>query len=444
MLVGGLFVAVGAGLACGVRRDPPNLVVFLLDTVRADAVSVDGGGPDVTPTLRGLADEGVVFESAFTHTTWTKPAVATLFTSRFPRQHGVRNVAMESEGRLVSQRLPADLETLAERLQAAGYHTCAIINQTHLRAKFGFSQGFDDYWAFRGKGAAHLNGVLQQWLEARPPEEARRPVFLYVHYLDPHWPYLEREERLRRALGSLYLEREPPRGGDRVEAWVGAGLSPEEAAALKARYLHGVAHTDRELGRAVELLKRHLDWENTVVLVTSDHGEGFYEHGQLMHGFAPYEEVHRVPMVLRLPERLRGEIERTDALVGLVDVLPTLLDLAGLPPLEGAMGRSLVPILREGRGRSRPVFSETEEILSLRTERHKLIRFPTGREEFFDLVDDPAEHTPLPCDETCVELGRQLTELATLLDLEALADDGSVELDEADLERLRALGYLND
>jgi arylsulfatase A-like enzyme len=424
---------------------PPDIVVFLLDTVRGDSVTLDGSGPDVTPTLRALAAEGVAFTSAFTHTTWTKPAVATLFTSRYPTQHSVRSSSEEGDdGDLISNALPESLETLAERLRAAGYETVAVLNQVHLRPKFKFDQGFDEYHAFRGKSAAQLNEVLGRWIAARSPEESR-PFFLYVHYLDPHWPYLERVHPLRKELGSVAMTSEPPRQGNQVEAWAAGGLSESDVLALRARYLHGVAVTDRYMGQALEMLREAGLMDDTVVVATSDHGEGMNEHGKLQHGFEPYEELHRVPLVVRLPERLRGEVREVSDLVGLVDVLPTLTELSGLPPAAGDMGRSLLPLIRgEAGGRERPVFSESVGVRSLRTADRKLIRHPDGREEYYDLAADPRETTSLPCDGACADLRRQLDELSELLERTARAETDEVELDESDLERLRALGYLND
>ncbi len=447
-----LFGSVGLSLLTGCAPEPavppgppPNIVVFMLDTVRADAVTLGDEEPAITPTLRELAGEGVVFTEAFTHTTWTKPTVATLFTSRYPTQHSVRTSAVETDGgEMVSSVLPEEFDTLAERLQAAGYETVAVLNQLHLLTKFKFDQGFGEYHAFRGKTAKDLNAILGRWIDARSPDDPR-PFFLYVHYLDPHWPYRERVEPLLDVLPPVAMQAEPPGKGNKVDDWLARGVSEADLDALASRYLHGVAVTDLYMGEALERLAAAGLMDDTVVLVTSDHGEGLYEHGKLLHGWEPYEELHRVPLVIRLPERLRGDVREDSSLVGLIDVLPTLLDLAGLSPGEGDMGRSLVPLMH-GRsiGRERPVFSESVGILSLRTGEYKLIRHPDGREEYYDLVADPGEAEPLACDETCSGLGRQMDDLVELLERTALAEAGEVELDEAELERLRALGYLDD
>ncbi len=434
-----------AGCASEPPGPPPNIVVFVLDTMRADSVSLTDAGPDITPTLRALADEGVNFSNAFTHTTWTKPAIATLFTSRYPTQHSVRTSTVESDGgELVSSALPEAFDTLAERFQAGGYNTVAVLNQLHLLPKFKFDQGFVEYHAFRGRSAGALNKILARWIGARSADD-ERPVLLYIHYLDPHWPYEERVGPLEEALGWPGMEREPPRKGNKVEDWVAGGLSDHDLSALETRYLHGVGVADRFMGQALDMLAEAGLMDDTVVLVTSDHGEGLFEHQKLLHGFEPYEELHRVPLVIRLPERLRGDVREVSAMVGLVDIVPTLLDLAGLPEGEGDMGRSLVPLMKgRSRGRERPVFSESVGIRSLRTSERKLIRHPDGREEYYDLAADPGESTSLPCDEDCEALRGEMDELVALLERTAQAESGEVELDESELERLRALGYLND
>ena len=435
-----LLTACIALFACAeAPTERPNVVLLVLDTVRADALSTNGHPLPLTPTLDALAAEGVNFSAAYAHSTWTKPSMATLFTGAFADRHRVRTPAEEVSDRIVAERLGPQLHTLAERFQEGGYATAAFVNQVHLQPKFGFDQGFDHYDWSTGKAAHEVNRALLAWLETAPEE----PLFLYVHYLDPHWPYSERVEDLRQALGTLGVHPKPPRSGNQVEAWLQRGLAPGSIEGLRARYDHGVASTDRAVGHALEILDGAGLLEDAVVAVTSDHGEGFLEHGRLQHGYAPFEEVSRVPLIVRPPERLGFDPSSVNQAVGLIDLMPTLLELAGLPSSEpGDRGRSLVPLMR-GDGRAmRPIYAETSGIRALVSSDQKLIRYPDGRLEFFDLVGDPGEHDPLPCEERCLELQAELDLLVQLAASYAPAD--SVELNEADLERLRSLGYLND
>ncbi len=430
----------------GIDESPPNIVLIVIDTLRADSIELDESSPPITPTMRGLADEGVWFDEAFTHTTWTKPAVATIFTSLFPSQHGILTTPeiRKRNRKYYSKVLIPEVETIAERLKEGGYETAGIITQTYMLKNLGFDQGFDYYYATRHKRHPGLNEQLREWAQTRSPE-GDRPVYLYLHYLDPHWPYVDRVDELRERLGSLELDPEPHNSGSRLKKWASAnGVTPDQARALRARYDHGVGATDRAIGEALTILDEHGLMDDTAILITSDHGEGFWENEKLLHGYAPYDEVHRVPLLVRLPERFGVRPRRSQALVGLVDVMPTILDIAGLEPGSALMGRSLVPIMRRSDpATDRPVFSESGGILSLRTRTHKLIRRPIGTFEFYDLVADPMEQTSLPCDEICEDLWQQLDSLTSVLKPVAESEGEGVELSDEDVEQLRALGYLD-
>ena len=428
--------------ACGeLPPAGPHVVLFVLDTVRADGLSVNGHPLTLTPAIDRLAAQGVNFTAAYAHATWTKPSIATLFSGAYPDRHRVRTSAEQVADGFVAERLGPQFHTLAERFRNGGYKTAAFVNQIHLQPKFGFDQGFDRYEWSTGKTADEVNGAIERWLEI-PPEGS---LFLYIHYLDPHWPYTERVEDLRQALGTLGVDPPPPRSGDRVDAWLAAGLAPGSIEGLRARYDHGVAYVDGALGHALEILDQAGLLKDAVVMVTSDHGEGFLEHGRLQHGYAPFEEVARVPLVVRLPEALGFVPATVSQPVGLIDVMPTLLDLAGLPPTEpGDRGRSLVPAMRGLRLPPRPIYAETSGIRGLRTTDTKLLRYPDGRAEYYDLSSDPGERQPLPCNDRCLELEQELDRFIELAASWHDNPEDSVELDKADLERLRALGYLND
>lgn len=430
-----------AWAACGEAPvERPNIVLFVLDTVRADSLSVNGHPQALTPNIDRLAAQGVNFTAAYAHSTWTKPSIATLFTGAFPDRHRVRTPAEGVADRIVAQRLGSRLHTLAERFQEGGYATAAFVNQIHLQPKFGFDQGFEHYVWSTGKNAHQLNRRMLTWLPS-----ASEPLFLYVHYLDPHWPYQERVEELLEALGSLGVDPRPPRDGNQVEAWLAAGLAPGSIEGLRARYDHGVAHTDRAVGYALENLGEAGLLDDAVVMVTSDHGEGFLEHGRLLHGYAPFDEVARVPLVVRLPERLGVEPTTVTQPVGLVDVMPTLLELAGLPPTEpGDRGRSLVPLMHGPGYPARAIYTETSGIRGLRSADTQLIRYPDDLSQCYDLASDPGAQRPLPCDDRYLELQEDLDLFIQLAASWRDRPEDTVELDETDIERLRALGYLND
>ena len=416
----------------------------MVDALRADHLGVNGYPRPTTPNIDLLASEGTNFTQAFAHSTWTKPSIATLFTSVYPGQHGLSQVAVDDGKRVGGEVLAGAWVTVAERFQAAGYFTLGIVNQAHITEPFGFAQGFDHFEAHRGKGAIRLNRRFKRWHNRQ--HETPQPLFVYMHYLDVHWPYIERVEALEEELGPLALTSRPPKtGSESVRQW-GATLSPEDLAVLVNRYDHGIAYTDRQIGKLMSMLEEWTLLENTIVVITADHGEAFGEHGELLHGHAPYEEMIRVPLIFRLPERMRGQARTVDKTVGLIDVLPTLLDLAGLESEPQARGRSLRPLIRGEEIPARPAFAESESALAARSFDRKQIQFFDGRAQHFDLQLDPHELEPITasCDPSCVELRDQLAAYAEAMEIaRAGIESEVVPLTDEDLEALRSLGYLD-
>lgn len=421
---------------------PPNVLVILVDALRPDHLGIGGYDLPTSPTIDGLAEEGVVFSSAFAHSTWTKPSIATLFTSLYPGQHGIDRVGFQAGETYSTDVLAEGYDALAERFQAAGYATIGVVNQVHLKPRFGFSQGFDHYQAVRGVGARELNKkLLRQLRTLNSP-----PFFAYLHYLDVHWPYTRRVRDKLDTFGDLTMVSEPPSRGNLVDAWARDLDSEADLEALKARYDHEISFIDNAIRELMARLRGMELLENTIVVVTSDHGEGFLEHGKLLHSYAPYDEVLRVPLVFRLPPELLSPVSEVAAPVGLIDVMPTLLELAKLPPSPHAQGRSLVPLMKGETTTERWIFAESAESVAVRSSTHKLIRFHDGSLEFFDLVSDPGEQRPHTgaCIDRCGQLAEQLVgHQQAMAELRELASSGETAiLDEEELEELRSLGYL--
>jgi choline-sulfatase len=421
---------------------PPNVLVILVDALRADHLGVSGYALPTSPAIDRLAREGVVFTSAFAHSTWTKPSIATLFTSLYPGQHGIDRVGIQEGDDYKTDVLHEGYDTLAEGFQAAGYSTIGVLNQVHLQDRFGFAQGFDHFEAVRGLGAGKLNNKLLNQLEG----VGGSPFFAYLHYLDVHWPYTKRLEGRQDAFGPLAMVSEPPQRGNQVADWMET-LDPEaDLAALVARYDQEVAYVDAAIGELMLALQERGLYENTIVVVTADHGEGFLEHGKLLHSFAPYEEVLRVPLIFRLPTSLLTPVPEVDAPAGLVDLMPTLLDLAGLPPASQAQGTSLVPLMRGEPASERWIFAESADAVAVRDSTHKLIRFHDGNFEFYDLETDPAEQSPetAACVDLCSQLAEQLVgHQRAMSELRRIDQEGGTAvLDQEELEELRSLGYL--
>lgn len=426
------------------QSPPPDVLVVVVDALRADAVGPRRDSATLTPNLDRLAAEGVAFDRAWSPSTWTKPAIASLFTGVSPRGHGVRLVATPGGKRLVLDTLGADLMTLAERFQLGGYSTGAVVNQVHLSPKDGFAAGFDGYAHLRGAAAPRLVRLLLRWFDKEP----RRPFFAYLHLLDPHWPYNRRlkgstKPPLEGAIPPC-VSRTAAAGPEcigEVERWLASPSGRRDVQALRRRYEQEVEYIDHALARLFDGLRAKDLWENTIVVVTSDHGEGFAEHAWMEHGFPPYEEVARIPLLMRLPARLRPARTDIPYPVSLVDLYPTLLDLAGLDVPSQLDGRSVAPWLGEGAPPRRVFFVGSLYGSAALDGRWKLVRLTTKEERFYDLWSDPLERDPLPCtnNRRCSELRRRL---AGELRREPLLRPGYEELSAEEKQELEALGYL--
>jgi arylsulfatase A-like enzyme/Tfp pilus assembly protein PilF len=406
-------LALAALCACGGSApDAPRRVVLVtIDTLRADHVGCYGAAGADTPTLDRLAAEGVRFETAISPAPLTLPSHTSLLTGLDPPRHGVHNNAYF--------RLPeAGPATLAERFRAGGFATAAFVASFVLDRRFGLDRGFDVFDDQMGladvrslapperNGDVVVDSALA-WL-ARAPER----FFLWVHLYDPHAPYAP-----------------PPPFDERFR---------------HDPYAGEIAFADRQLGRLLAALEARFPDGASAVLVTSDHGESRGEHGELSHAYGVYEATQRVPLLLRAPGLPAG---RTLAgLARLSDVAPTLLELAGLPPLAEATGGSLLALLAGADGPS-AAYVETlatrfdmgwSALYGLRTRDRKYIRAP--RPELYDLDADPRERNDLAAarPDEVAELDRALD--ALLADARPIAPN--LTLDPGDRARLEALGYV--
>lgn len=428
----------------GGRSVPPNLLLIVVDTLRADHTTPQGYPRDTTPALERLASEGVRVEVAYAPTATTGPTHAALFTGRYPRSVGVRRNAVV---------LAAEHTTLAERLAAAGWETAAVVSSFVLHRKFGFDQGFasyDDDFDPRGatlhersyeghavprgfdRRATETSDRALAWLDARAADAP--PFFLFLHYFDPHGPYVAPIEYQRRF---PYPEHGSPR---------------EKALAI---YDAEVAYTDAEIGRVLAGLAERRLAANTFVVVTADHGEGLFDHGYLFHDVHLYEEAVRVPLLFRGPGLPPGRVLAGPVL--LLDLLPTLLDLLGAPAPDVALpGRSLVAALRGEEELDpdrelvleRRIFSSHRvgnirvegEKLAIRKRRWKYSEAPEeAARALYDLARDPGERRNLVDrdPERAAELAASLA--AWRRRTPAAAQPGEVAPE--DRAHLEALGY---
>jgi len=420
----------------------PNVLVLLVDTLRADRLGCYGGVPSPSPTLDALAARGALFEQNVSHAPWTMPSTASILTGLYPTTHGV----LGDRG----QTLRDDLVTLAEAAEEHGITTVAVSTNPLVSHGTNFSQGFEtfvelDIETGREGGevvktpasAAAVNDVFLRWLGAN-----RAHRFLaYLHYMDPHHPYTPPPHLRPPALPGI----RPRVAAGRLDPWQAAMRAPVpfqlpalELEHVRCLYDAEIRAWDEQLGA----LLRALDARSTVVVVTADHGEAFQEHGRLQHGFHLYDELLRVPLVIAGPGIPAG---RVGVQTMGVDIFPTVAALLGVPVPAGLPGRNVLVA-----GAERPAFSMTlggrlpdgrgGEIVSVRTPRTKLIWAPTlGHYQLFDLVHDPGEREDRWGDGAAAPaLARLLAEWRDAAPAPAAATGGP-EFEE----RLRALGYLD-
>lgn len=322
-------------------RDPPNVILVCLDTVRADHLGTYGYERRTTPALDALAARSQVFARASSTAGWTKPSVPSFLTGTYPCQHGVYEGSARGKAGEVTDLLPAEALTLAEVFQQRGYRTGAFVHNAQLRAGNGFEQGFDDYEQdSMDAGEIRSRGLdwIDRWIDRQREEKSKPPFFLYLHFLDAHWPYPAPEEWITRFAPAEDTERFRGQGSKSLYTAINDGehvLTDADRAALVALYDGALAYIDSELGYFLAGLELRGLAANTIVCVVADHGEEFGEHGKVGHGHGLSENLLHVPWILCVPGR---PPERHESLVSLIDLFPTLIAAAGLEPPAGHEG----------------------------------------------------------------------------------------------------------
>lgn len=457
-------VAVACLAGCRSSAPPPErvpVVLIMADTLRADYVGAYGFRGDVSPNIDALAADGVVFENCVAQAPWTKPSIASLFTGLYPEVHKVLTEEGKYRDTKARKRetdtLSDDAATLAEQLRGHGYATAAFVANPWVRAGHGYAQGFD---VFNADGAANempgseIVARAEAWLGERAKGE---PYFLYLHLMDVHGPYRAADEHFAALADSSATDGEPILLDEvrfrqipqylRAAEWTKA---PEarDVRVWRRRYAAGLRSLDAALAPLFETLRRRGEFDKALIVFTSDHGEELFEHGRWDHGFFLYEHQTDVPLIVRYPAS-RHAGRRVGPVVGLVDVMPTILDAVGANIPAGTQGRALTPLVADGSGAVDAVFAEAvkwrPEQRSVRTVRHKLIHdAKTGSLQLFDLEVDPGETRNLAAADTAtVERLLQLLQAhrAGNAAHEGLVG-GKAEVPDDVAERLRSLGYL--
>ena len=424
-----------------------SVLLVVVDTLRADHLGVYGYDRPTSPHLDVWAEGGAVFDQAFGTSPWTLPSVATIFTGRLPSRHlaGIFNRGPDGHppDRSQFQQLDPALPTLAEIAAASGIATGAVINNAFLGPQFGVARGFETY-DFSSAGNKRLRradvvvDLALTWLRKR----GAAPFFLVVHLFDPHMDY-DPPEATRGQFSSALVETGLPRVTERIRATLRRGL-PFDREYLVALYDEEILFVDRQLKRLFDALDGGGLPDDVVVIVTSDHGEELFDHGWFEHGHSVYNELLRVPLVVRGPG-IRPA--RHDIPVSLLDLYPTILETFGHAVPDDVPGRSLWPVLTgEEPLPDRRLYAERTlygaEHQAIIDWPYKLIRRPDRDEvHLFDLAVDMGEHHDVASThpEEARRLGGLLQTRLGALTRERAAE---VELDDETLRALRSLGYV--
>jgi arylsulfatase A-like enzyme len=430
-----------AALAFGCQGDPPgphrrpNIVLITIDTLRADHCSFYGYERATTPFLDELASRSTVFENTYGTSSWTAPSMASLFTALPPRAHGVIGGVFWN-GKVAGQDyLSDDFNTLAEVLARHGYDTFGVSTNAHLTSATGFAQGFAALTELWFKDASVATAEALNFADRL---DASSRYFLWVHYFDPH-EYHQREPwygdyRRQRQEGSVRRDTTGPKDV--------AGFLED----LVDRYDSCINYTDQ----SVRMLFSRLNLESdALVIVTSDHGEAFFEHGNYAHGKTLFEEEIRVPLIVRVPGQTQGRRVRSRAT--LLDIYPTILDAATSRAPGKMAGVSLLPAARGEPTADRMIVTELDRgkvaDRTLTWGRWKLYQTekPDRSVRLFDLRDDPAERQDVSADEPDrVEDLQRRWNAWTGTWPRFTAPTKAAPFGEDQLKQLRALGYVTD
>jgi arylsulfatase A-like enzyme len=453
-----------------------SVIILMVDALRYDFLGSSGFQGDISPNLDWLAKESVIFGNCFSQAPWTKPSIATLFTSTYPSVHRMTDHGgifagrrgEETELAFASEILSEQLVTLAEGFSEHGYQTAAFVTNPWLAPGYGFEQGFEVYELLD-----NTKGIMQRarnWLSSMP---SKSPFFLYLHFMDVHGPYDAPEKDFRVMLPSPSLENDVSNGESKplsfpqylqgVPWFDGEGIDDDHrkvswgelvfwrrsrSRVLRARYAANVRDFDRRISPFLNELRQSGFLEHTYLILTSDHGEELLEHGGWDHGYSLYDEQIKIPLFIRMP---KGEMSdrRIEGVVSLIDLMPTLLSLTGHDVPRRTQGRDFSSLLERDTLDETFSFSTSvkhrEGVYSVRSRRNKLIfDSNSGSRYLFDILEDPGEYRDIAeqnnqlMDELLGRLQDHLGQLGAQEPIEPALGPIPTEL----MDRLRALGYL--
>ncbi len=441
-----------------------NIILISIDTLRKDVLSSYGSNEVSTPNIDRIAEDGFLFTQAYSPAPWTLPAFSSIMTGVNPLVHKTTDS---------KSRLPETFTTIAEYLADSGYKTSAIGTNVFLHSEYNIDQGFMEYNFFPKRkelvdsfGGAFINIAFPghfktdastsdltdlsiNWLNKNRDKD----FFLWLHYYDPHIPYTPpveyiAEDKNQSTIGNEFQSAGVIRSGH---------YSPNLADRIRIRQLYDaeVRYVDDSIGRLIETLEELDLYKDSLIIITSDHGEEFWEHGGFEHGHTLYNELINVPLIIKLPDNEHGNI--IDIPVTTQSLMPTILELSDIEFDNGSyLASSLVPLLenKPSNYEVRPIISSSllyyEDREAAIVDESKYIRtIITDQEEFYNLTKDPQEQSPLSNSQVSDKifqakdiLKQHKDDSLELSGYYGVEKSDKVELDEEKKEKLRALDYI--
>lgn len=395
----------------------PNVILIVMDTVRQSNLSCYGYKRKTTPNIDKIAEEGIIFKNAYAIAPWTPPNHSSMFTGLYSCQHGTTRE---------NRSLNSKFLTIAEILSNERYDTVAFTNNGSISPEFGFSQGFKDFYEMwrtpvyapfikkykkdpKDSGAFFTGKAVKEWLHKR--RNSRKPFFIFINYMEAHTPY-----RLPDDYKRLYLDKDTKLTEHHINySYIdflagGYKMTPEDFEISRAIYDAEIKYLDSQIGELVNFLKKENFLKNTILIITSDHGEHFGEHNLVGHQFALYNTLLRVPLIIQFPQKFKGK-KHSERYVQLVDIFSTIINgtSSKYPVSINVQGKSLfgqhnreyifaeyyTPIIYlEVFKKKYPNFDASQydrRIRSVQFGDNKLIWSSNGKNELYNITDDPGE-----------------------------------------------------
>lgn len=417
------------------KPDGPNVVLISIDTLRADRLGSYGHYRDTTPNIDRLAEESILFENAYSQAPWTLPAMATIHSSLYPSEHGATRFDLSMNNNLI---------TLSEYMRNSFYKTIGIISHSFVSSMYGFGQGFQVFdeeiiMGAEGTSSEALTKKAKRYIEEYKDDK----FFLWIHYFDPHYTYIHHDKY---HYGKEYTGDLPHDLSIKFLARNKANLSTEDIEYVKDIYDEEISYTDDYVGMIIDALEDQELKQDTVIIITSDHGEEFMERGTMGHGKEVYEELIRVPLIIYIPNEENRRVKNN---VEIRSIYKTILDITGID-YENAGGVNLLTIGKEKKedyiySEGSYAWGESNLRLAIIKDEFKLIQnLDNNTFELYNLTSDPGEKSDL-INSTDKKVKNNKSRLLSILSQhqkQRLEELQQVDLNEDDIKRLKALGYI--